>query len=160
MNPRDGDITRDRIETAVRELPGITPTQLCEVLELGWGTVNHHLNVLERVQERIHTRKAGRNRRIYIGSPSVTDTMWLAQLQDDVCTALLSCLRDEPEMRLTELADAASVSRKVARRHLSILDGQGVVSSRGLYQRHYRIASGVGHLRNLLPQIRVSGKRE
>ena len=160
MSQRDGEGTRDRIEMAVRELPGITPTQLCEALDLGWGTVNHHLNVLEKVQERVHTRKAGRHRRIYADSFLVEDTAWLAQLQDDVCAALLSCLRSAPEMRLAALADAANVSQKVARRHLSILAGQGVVTSRGQFQRHYCIASGVGRLRKLLPQIRMSEKGE
>lgn len=138
MTERDGDATRDRIESLVRQEPGLHKSALCRELGLGWGTVGHHLRIL-RSQGRLHSVREGRELRIYPAGVPADDMRLMVMLRDDTALEILQHLNDQPGGRLTDIARALGLSRKVVRRHLDNLEVEELVQPRGEFQRRYHI---------------------
>lgn len=142
MSPENGDATRRRILDAVGREPGIHKSELCRRLELGWGTVSYHLDVLCR-DERVRILEDGREARIFDGDLPENQMVWIASLREELGQSLVARLQELPGSRLKELATSLGASRKVVRRHLDRLHEGGLVTAQGEHHPRYSLRRGV-----------------
>lgn len=119
-----GTINRDRVLIEVNDNPGITKTEVMENLDIGWGTVDHHLNKLCRDQL-LETYRV--NPRTHYFSPDIPVPMRpvFAALRLDHSERMMELL--ESPRRAQDLVNEMGESRKVIDRHLSHLTKSGAV---------------------------------
>lgn len=135
---RDGEATRGQIVRVVTEDPGIHKSELCRTLRLAWGTISHHLHVLEK-KGLVQSVTSGRNVHVFPPDVPSQHLPWLAMVRDDAGALIVEALAERPEAQVTDLTGRLGLSRKVVRRHLLALDEAGLVVRDGRHRAHYRI---------------------
>lgn len=135
---RNGEASRQRILDVVMRNPGATKSEICRELNLGWGTVSHHLVVLRR-QELLTSYAVGKEVRVFAAAIGDRHARYLAVLGDGAAAGIVDELRDNPGSRLVDLSQALGVSRKVIRRHLTILGGEGILVRSGEGRPRYAL---------------------
>lgn len=138
---RNGEASRQRILDLVTRNPGATKSQICRELNLGWGTVSHHLAVLRR-QEVLTSYAVGKEVRVFAAAIGDRQARYLAVLGDGPAAGIVAELRDNPGSRLVDLCEALGVSRKVIRRHLTVLGGEGILVRSGEARPRYALHDG------------------
>lgn len=130
---RDGPATRQEIINTLQREPGLTKSQLCRRLQLSWGTISHHIAILEQDRALVRKRVLG-SRRLFL--PNVSeDTAVLHELaRNPLVPPLLASVRENPGIGIQALAASLSVNRRVIRRHLNLLIESGLMAQ----TRHYR----------------------
>jgi len=131
-----GEGNRSRILQRISDEPGIHKSELCRELNLGWGTINHHLRILEGRNE-IEIEPGSRESRIFPADVPSRHKRWLALLRDDTNAAIVEFLAGAGALPVPEVAAALNRSTKVVRRHLTLLGQAGLVQQDG---RAYRAA--------------------
>lgn len=119
-----GTLNRDRVLEEVITSPGITKTEVMENLELGWGTVDHHLNKLcndslvevYRVNPRAH---------YFAYAVPIRIRPIFAALRLEHSERMLGLLHNP--LRAQDLVNELGQSRKVVDRHLAHLTRSGAV---------------------------------
>lgn len=141
--------TRDRIIAFVRDNPGAAKIEVCQGLEVGWGTTTHHLYRLEREGRLVLRRHKGR---VAIFSSEVPERVreCLATLRDPETANLLAHLRDGTDVSLGDLVEQTQMSRRVVSRHLGALQEVGLVEKRGQHRPQYRTGTLLRELRRKL----------
>jgi predicted transcriptional regulator len=130
---------RDKVHALIRENPAITPTELKKATGVGWGTIVHHLAVMER-EGLIASRIEGRHRRFFLADEvPPRERASLAVLANQRTQEIYTDLLDNPGLATPELAQRVGLSSPGALWHLKRLEGSGLVSRRrdGRYVRYY-----------------------
>jgi predicted transcriptional regulator len=135
---RDGELTRARILAHIEGDPGVHKSALCRELGLGWGTVCYHVRVLGE-SGHINAFTHGREVFLFPGRVAEQQMRWIAALREDVGKHILDELGQQPGSRLKDLSESLGRSRKVIRRHLTLLDEAGLVDRRGQHQARYSL---------------------
>lgn len=133
---RDGPATRREIVNTLRHAPGLTKSQLCRRLQLSWGTISHHVAVLEDARAIVRRRVRGR-RRLFL--PEVaSDAVALHDLAlTPLVPPILARVRESPGIGVQALATAISVDRRVIRRHLDLLIESGLLAQTRDYRPRF-----------------------
>lgn len=141
--------TRERIIEFVRDNPGAAKIEVCQGLEVGWGTTTHHLYRLEREGQLVLRRHKGR---VAIFSSDVPERVreCLATLRDPETANLLTHLGEGCDVSLGDLVEQTQLSRRVVSRHLGALQEVGLVEKRGQHRPQYRTAHLLRELRRKL----------
>lgn len=129
-NALDHDL-RSAILDRVRDAPGVTPTELADALDVTRQTVTYHVHVLEDLKF-IVTERDGGSLRLYDsrnGDDQVRDLV--AALRRDGRGTILRLLRDEPGLRLSEIARRLDWHRSTAKYHADRLAEAGLVERNG-----------------------------
>lgn len=136
-----GQETRAAILTAVEMEPGIHQTALCQNLGIGWGTVTYHIHILQS-QGRIRARRDGpRTLRLFPAEAGERMMRWIGALRNDA--ELIMALHEKPGAGVCELAEMLSRDRKLIRRHLDLMDKDGIIVVAGGRRAKYRLAPSV-----------------
>jgi predicted transcriptional regulator len=130
--------TRDALVDIIRARPGINKSGLCESSNLAWGTIHYHVELLRR-QGRIQVVETGWESLHFVGLLAPHEMAWIAALREQQARLVLERLDDGEARRAGELAQAMGLSRKVIRRHLTVLGDAGIVEKRGYRQALYRL---------------------
>ncbi len=129
--------TRKQVLQAVHSRPGINKTELMKRSGLSWGTVGHHLRMLER-DGLINLVRVGRT----LHAAPVSFTRGIARAPVLTCPdarRILSILIAEPFARgATDLGRVLGMTRKQVRRHLYELVAEGLAENDGAYHPRYR----------------------
>lgn len=143
------DSTRDRIIAFVRDNPGAAKIEVCQGLDVGWGTTNHHIYRLEREGSVVVRRHKGR---VALFSREVPERVrdCLATLRDPETMNLLSHLHEGSDVSLGDLVTETQMSRRVVSRHLGALQEVGLVEKRGQHRPQYRKGRLLQELRRKL----------
>lgn len=135
--------TRRKVLQAIRMRPGINKTELSRRTELSWGTVGHHLRMLERDGVVVLVR-VGR-------TVHAAPVEFFQRLEDSpvlVCPdarRVLGLLLAEPfNHGTTDLGRILGLTRKQVRRHVYALVVAGLAEGNGSYHPCYR-ATPQGH---------------
>lgn len=126
--------SRQRLRDAIRSSPGVSLSELCEKVGLGWGTTVYHLNRMEGAGL-IASDEVGRRRAFFLTEhgPRVRD---MARLMANAAQMrLLQALRGRRNPSQQELAAAAGLSLSLAHRYLKQLEQAGLVRS----DKHWRV---------------------
>lgn len=155
---RNGPATRREILTTLQHEPGLTKSQLCRALDLSWGTVSHHVRLLERTGALVRRRLFGRDR---LFLPDVTgDDMALGQLARHAgVTRLLDLLAQRPGVGIQALALTLDVDRRMVRRHLDLLIENGLVAQTPDYRPRFFVIEQT-RVQQILVRARAGGPRE
>ncbi len=132
---------RERLHTMIRENPGITPSQLKNATGAGWGTIVHHLMVMER-EDLVASKIQGRFRRFFIADEiPPAERASLALLANKRTQEIYTNLIDAPGLATGELADRVGVTPAGALKHLNQLEEIGLLERRrdGRYVRYYPV---------------------
>lgn len=130
---RDGPATRKEILNTLQREPGLTKSQLCRRLQLSWGTVSHHVSILEESRAILRKPLHGR-RRLFLPNISEETVVRHELARNPLVPPLLSNVRENPGIGIQALAASLSVDRRVIRRHLDLLIASGLMAQ----TRHYR----------------------
>lgn len=139
---RDGPATRQEIINTLQREPGLTKSQLCRRLQLSWGTISHHVALLE--ESRLVLRKPlhGR-RRLFLPSVSEATVVLHELARNPLVPPLLAHVRETPGIGIQALAKSMSVNRRIIRRHLDLLIKSGLMAQTRDYRpRFYLIEQG------------------
>lgn len=135
---RDGEAARAAILGAVAVDPGIHKSALVRTLDMGWGTLNHHLRRLRKDQAVRLEKSTGREVRVFPSHMDATERRWLAAMREDA--AILGALRVTPDVGVCALSDRVGLDRRLVRRHLLRLSDAGIVEATQGRKRTYTLA--------------------
>lgn len=130
---RDGPATRQEILNTLQREPGLTKSQLCRLLQLSWGTISHHVALLE--EDRLVVRKPlhGR-RRLFLPTMAEDAVAFHSLARTPLIPRLLAQVRERPGIGIQALATHLSVDRRLIRRNLDLLIESGLLAQTGDYR--------------------------
>lgn len=137
---------RDRLMQMIEETPGIHASELGRRAGVGWGTVVHHLSVMEK-NELISSLTSGRHRRFFpVGAVDWSRRGQAAVLANERTHALYSLIQEDPGAAASHLASRVGVGLSTASWHLQRLEECGLVGrvKRGRTVHHYANDDQVG----------------
>ena len=139
---RDGERNRELLIQAIHRHPGIHKSALCRENGWAWGTVSYHIQILERLGE-VKSVTHGKEVRYFPREMPKKHVNWIAALHEGVGASILNALENRDAegngSSLKDLSGALGRSRKVIRRHLAILNEEGLTRARGRVQPRYQI---------------------
>lgn len=133
---RNGPLTRDEIVNALHREPGLTKTQLCQLLDLSWGTISHHVRLLEAdgiVERRILRHRA----RLFTRGTPADKIAASPVVHDPLAAPILQAVVTNPGIGIRHLAARMSVDRRAIRRHLDLLIDSGLVAQTRAYRPQF-----------------------
>lgn len=126
----DNDVRASILET-VREEPGITRTEISDELGVARQTVAYHVRILDEV-DMLAARDAGRATRLFVvGDHDRRIRDLVDELRRDGRSKVLELIRDEPGIRLAEIARRLDCHPSTAKYHADALAEKGLVDERG-----------------------------
>lgn len=139
--PRGGHVmevqTRRMVWHTIRSRPGVNKTELAHLTGLSWGSVGHHLHMLER-DGVIRLVRVGRT--VHATPTEFADRLRRTPIL--ICPdarRVLGALLTQPFSRgTTDLGRLLGMTRKQARRHVYELVRAGLVEGDGSYHPSYR----------------------
>lgn len=140
-------VRRDILGILQRE-PGIKISDLCKQTGAGWGTIQHHLNLLKKAHL-VVSRSPGRDCLLF-SSDYPADRLPVAEtLRRGRAERLAIAIARSPGASQKELCDQVNMTRKIIRRYVGLLSSAGLVSERreARFQRYYPNPRLVNHLR-------------
>ena len=140
---RNGPATRQEILNALEANPGLTKTQLCRQLGLAWGTISHHVRVLEQEGDLVKRRLHGWSR-LYIPATPSAEMALMPLLREETVPRILSMLSAKPGLNIKDLTLELSESRKVLRRCLKMMVEAGALERRGNHRPKFYVAGPGG----------------
>ncbi len=133
---RNGPATRHEIVNTLRHEPGITKSQLCRRLGLAWGTISHHVQLLETTgvveRQRINGRK-----RLFLAGLSREEQAWSQLVRSLVVPELVRRIEAQPGIGIHDLANALRLNRRLVRRNLDRLIESGLVGQTTDYRPRF-----------------------
>lgn len=142
-----GEVTRQpvrrRILEALAESNGLTTQELRRRVGVGWGTINHHLAVLERNGKVLHVR-SGRNQ-TWMGSDTRPEHVThLAALGVPQLRRIYDALVDRPGQTQADLARHLGLDPSTVNHHARRLTGLGLVRRERAGRRIHLYAQPLG----------------
>jgi len=114
------DGLRPKIVELLRHNPGLGITDVCERLDIGWGTAVHHLTRLEGAGL-VVSQDSGRRRRFFLPNESAVRRTALCVLSSDLNRRLLRLVQSSPGLTQQEVCAALSISAPLAHKYLARL---------------------------------------
>ncbi len=129
--------TRQVILAAIQSNEGLTKTQLAKTLDLGWGTICHHLVKLEKARA-VRAFHHGRNTHLFPTTRSRKDMEAVVVQRHPAVQRILGLLRERTELTMPTIMEKASLSRYVANASLAEMEEIGLVVRVGTGRPRYR----------------------
>lgn len=123
---RNGPATRRAILGRLRDDPGLTKSQVCRSLGLAWGTVSHHVRILEREQALVRRTVLGFSR-LYAAGSRGPEASLLPLLRETIVPRLLQRIGSNPGVGIQALSREMALGRKVVRRKLEAMVELGLL---------------------------------
>jgi predicted transcriptional regulator len=117
---------RKRILGLVEKSPGLSISDICEGTGRRWGTVKHHLHLLEAADLLKGVRR-GRERNYFPPRTARGERERLALLRQDRASELAQAVLEEPGVVQRSLTRNLGVTRKVLRHHVERLKQAGLL---------------------------------
>lgn len=136
---RNGPGTRLEIINTLRHEPGFTKSQLCRFLGLSWGTISHHVRLLEGEGAIVGRALHGR-RRLFVAHTRPDDMVNTQLARNPIVPRLLDLLDGTPGVGIQALAGELSVDRRIVRRNLDVLIDAGLVQQTRDYHPRFFVA--------------------
>lgn len=130
--------TRKRILGVIQHRPGIKISNLCKETGAGWGTVKHHLYLLEKAGL-VVPRSTGRDCLLFPSDFPVENLAATEALCHGRAGHLATAIAESPGASQRELCTRLNMTRKIIRRYVELLASAGLVSERreARFQRYY-----------------------
>lgn len=127
---------RARILDVVGARPGIPAAELAKSLAVNPGTLDYHIDVLER-DSQLRTTKAGRNRILFLPGADI-DVGGLAELTAQGRSDVARMILQEPGLSASTLSERLDLTRATIHHHLNRLEASGLIRvERGVRARCY-----------------------
>lgn len=130
--------TRRRILDTIKANPGIKISHVCKETGAGWGTVKHHLHLLEK-NGLVVSRSLGRDRLLF--TADIPDAEQRAQeaLRQGRAESLATAIATNPGASQKELCADVRMTRKIIRRYVELLTRAGLIKEQreNRFQRYY-----------------------
>lgn len=124
---------RARIVELLQAEPGLGIKDVCERLDIGWGTAVHHLARLESAGL-LTSRDSGRRRRFFPPNTSAAVRTALCVLTTDINRRLLEYVRGHPGATQTDACRALGLSPPLVHKYAKRLEAEGLLTA----ERHWR----------------------
>jgi predicted transcriptional regulator len=105
---------------------GVSLSQLCRERRLGWGTVQHHIHLLERAGL-IYSVSHGRSRLYFHPSIDRNVSVYFAHLANKLSEGLTQAILENPGVSQNKLCLQLHVTRKAFRNRMNELVRAGLV---------------------------------
>ncbi len=129
---------RDNMLQRVCKRPGMTKSELQRELDIGWGTVHHHLRRLESTG-RVVTLSYRGQRHLFPAGLREEDQRLLVEARDATKAALLEMIAELGTVSCAEAADLLRQPFKSVQRRLTDLATQGFLHRDGTYRPRYSL---------------------
>jgi DNA-binding MarR family transcriptional regulator len=119
---------RSNIFDVIKTHPGIHASQLARELDVGWGTITHHLDKLSRAQ--IVTTRRVNNQKCFFeqgGEISRQDMAIASALKGDTASGITDFVQHHPMTSQKNMAEALTISPALASFHVKKLVTLGVL---------------------------------
>ncbi|MEA3144177.1 MAG: hypothetical protein QOG31_1501 [Thermoplasmata archaeon] len=125
------------LDLVARE-PGIMFSELRARLRCSPGTVQHHVNLLEKEQFLVSVQ-SGRRRRLFLADTPAETRNGVDLLRNGRTWQLIQSVLERPGLVQKDITDGLAISRKVLRGYLDRLSQQGLVREvpRGRFRSYY-----------------------
>ena len=119
---------RGEIFSTIQQHPGIHASQLARELDVGWGTITHHLDKLQRAKL-VATRKVNNQKCFFEqgGEISRADMAIASALKGDTASSIASFVNGHPMTSQKQMAEALEISPALASFHVKKLVTLGVL---------------------------------
>lgn len=114
------DGVRPKIVDLLKAEPGLGITDVCQRLEIGWGTAVHHLTRLENAGL-VTSQDAGRRRRFFLPGETAVRRTAVCVLSSDLNRRLLNLIQERPGLSQQEVCGALGISAPLAHKYLARL---------------------------------------
>jgi predicted transcriptional regulator len=105
---------------------GVSLSQLCRERSLGWGTVQHHIHLLERAGL-IYSVAHGRDRLYFHPSTDRNLSVMLAHLANRLSDGLARAIAGSPGISQNKLCEQLQITRKAFRHRMNEMVRAGLV---------------------------------
>lgn len=140
---------RSKIFSTIQQHPGIHASQLAREVGVGWGTVSHHLDKLDRAKM-VTTRKVNNQKCFFEqgGTISRQDMEAASAIKGDTAGAIAGFVHANPMTSQKDMAEALGISAALASFHVKKLTNLGVLDK----MRHGKetLLTTSGSMRRLL----------
>lgn len=129
---------RRQIIDVLKSSPGASISGLCEVLGFKWGTMQHHLYLLERAGI-LQSVTRGREHRFFLKGEDRAFALRVAALRRGRVLDLVRQIIVQPGAIQREIATRVHMSRKVLREYVTLLKDEGLLHEAriGATRRYY-----------------------
>ncbi len=119
---------RAQIFDVIKTHPGIHASQLAREMEVGWGTITHHLDKLQRGQM-VTTRRVNNQKCFFEqgGDISRADMQIASALKGDTASSIAAFVQAQPMTSQKTMAEALGISPALASFHVKKLVNLGVL---------------------------------
>ncbi len=119
---------RSQIFDVIKEHPGIHASQLAREMGVGWGTITHHLDKLQRGQM-VTTRRVNNQKCFFEqgGEISRADMQIASALKGDTASSIAAFVQAQPMTSQKAMAEALDISPALASFHVKKLVNLGVL---------------------------------
>ncbi len=119
---------RAQIFDVIKTHPGIHASQLAREMDVGWGTITHHLDKLQRAQM-VTTRRVNNQKCFFEqgGEISRHDMQIASALKGDTASSIAAFVTHHPMTSQKQMAEALGISPALASFHVKKLVGLGVL---------------------------------
>ncbi len=147
--------TASRVLAAIQSTGGITRTELCVQLNLGWGTVGHHIWRLEGDRQ-IRSQRVGRFLWLFPASIQAHEGRMIAGLRRPEARCILEHVIRRKESTISALSEQTNMNRRMVSSQLRTLEVAGLIEKRDSNPNLYSAAEpDANRILN-----RFSGKRD
>lgn len=134
---------RASIVDHIKEVPGATLSDLADALDVARQTVAYHVRVLDEL-DILTTDRDGKYVRLYVeGEHDRRVRGLLAALRRQGRRDVLHVLRDEPELRLVDIASRLGCHRSTVKHHADALQDDGLIQTLEGSDRRFEIPETV-----------------
>ena len=125
--------TREKVLDLVTRQPGIPAEKVLDVLDIGWGTLSHHLERL-KMQALVRVNVEGRRKLLYpAGSLDEKEASRRARLFYPKAREIAQAVLREPGISIAAVSDRCGLSPRVVYYHLKELLALGLIEKAGRY---------------------------
>jgi predicted transcriptional regulator len=116
-----GDRTRESIMAVLRERRGVHKSELCRLVDKGWGGMGGHIRRLSKA-EAIEVEEHAGFTWIFIAGLTPAEKEFIVATRPTTARRILEAIGLKERATIRTLSDELAVSKKVIRAHLSILE--------------------------------------
>lgn len=130
--------TRRRILDTIKAKPGIKISNVCKETGAGWGTVKHHLHLLEK-SGLVVSSSLGRDRLLFTADTPDDERRAQEALRQGRAESLAAAIAQKPGASQKQLCADVRMTRKIIRRYVEVLSEAGLIKEQreSRFQRYY-----------------------
>lgn len=123
----DDSLVRRAIRDELERAPGLSPTELRRRLDVGWGTLYHHLTRLVQGGVVVNVLVGGRNLLFVKGMGPVPSPRALATLKSRTARTVARCVLAAPRAAIRDLAETSGLPERTVYYHTKHLVAAGLL---------------------------------